>query len=150
MNPLPNCAKFINDTLRANTGVVAVVGNRVYNTLPPLKPIAPNTVIFPCVVFSLGGSQNRMAVGENETVYDLPAYFIKAVITGEDFGGAHEVMNAVNEALKHASGTVNYNGRVFTIQGLREHGDWTEYADRDDTGNRYNYVGMTYRLFVTH
>jgi hypothetical protein len=149
MNPLPNVEKFIVSTLLNNGAVAALVGNRVYSGKPPDKPTSGNTVIFPCVVFTFYSGIGVTALCDTDNrVLELPVYTVKAVTQAEDYGGAHEIANAIDEVLKAARGPVTYAGRTVQLQGLRKH-EWIAYQEPDEAGRRINHVGANYRAFVS-
>lgn len=144
---LPNVAKFLYNALRNSAGVAALVGTRIYEGEPPAVSTAPETVVYPCVVFQLHTHTRELALGLNETALELPWYVVKAITVDGDYGGAYVIQRACLDALKNAWGDVAYAGRTWTIQGVR-FGDDLQYIERDSVLGRVNHVGSNVRLFV--
>lgn len=149
MNPLPNAEKFLKTTLGANAGVIALVGNRIYSRKSPEKPISPNTVVYPCVVFAQNSGMGSTSFGNDDNrTLEVPIYIVKAITKGDDLTVAHKIANAIHETLRTARGLVEWDGRSVNVQGVRLQ-EWIEYEEEDEEGTTTNHVGATFRLFIS-
>lgn len=144
---LPNCAKFLYDTLRNDAGIISLVGTRIYEGEPPAEASVGESAVFPCIVSMLHVHSRELGLGRNVTTLELPWYVVKAITVEEDYGTGYAIQRAIMAALQDAAGDVSYAGRTWSIMGTR-FGEDVLYLERDSALGRVNHVGLNVRLFA--
>lgn len=150
-NPLPNCEIFLIGTLRADVNLAAVFASLTpaIESSQVFANQAPESTPYPFIIVSFASSMQSLAMGLNLAVYEKPLYVIKAVTRETDFGTAHRLLRAAEDAVRNANGIASYMGGDVFIQGVRMEAPRIEYTETMTDGERVNHVGNNFRLFVS-
>lgn len=108
------CDHFIQSHLLADTALVALVGGvsapRIYNA-----DLVPQSAAYPMVTYSPLSLLNRNALPAQVTMFAMPVYWIRAVITGRDLTQAYAIIRRVNAALIGQFGNVTVSGESYYL-----------------------------------
>lgn len=117
------CSQFIQTKLLADTALVALVGGasapRIYN-----GDVIPQSVAFPYVAHSPLSLLNRNALPAQVTMFALPVWWVRTVISGRDLTQAYAIVRRLNAALVGQFGTVTIGTDTYYL------GPWFERTTR--------------------
>lgn len=138
-NELYGVDTFIVTRLRADAGLTALVGTRVF------ADAAPANTVFPYTIALFQSGLDRNAIPVDARILVQVSYFVKAVTQADDYVTANAIADRIDLVLIGASGAVPAHGInvgvIYRTEVIR-------YIEIED-GRRVNHLGATYRCMIT-
>jgi hypothetical protein len=93
------CDQFIYGKLRSDAALVSLVGGepapRIYSDL-----LVPQSAVTPFCSFGALSMIDRNALPATVTIFTMPVYWIRCVITGRDMTPAYSIMKRIDAAIR--------------------------------------------------
>jgi hypothetical protein len=101
---------FIQQKLTADTQLMALAGNHVYNA-----DAVPQGADPPFVSYGSLSFLDRNALPATVTVFSMPVYFVRATIQGRDLTVGYQLQDRIDQALRGQSGNVVIGSETYYI-----------------------------------
>lgn len=107
-------SQFVQSKLLADSALVALVGGsgapRIYN-----GDAIPQGVAFPYVAHSPLSLLNRNALPATSTLFAMPVWWCRCVVSGRDLTPAYAIIRRINAALIGQSGNVTIGSDTYYL-----------------------------------
>lgn len=127
MNEVDAAAKHLFDTLVADAGVGALIGDRIYHA------VAPEEAAYPFVIYSQHTGRDRLAAGGQGRMLVRSRWLILAVHNENDMARVRKLASTVDAALVGSAATVEIDAQSYHVQSVSRREPVERVGERDGT-----------------